>query len=219
MEYCRAVDRDERSDHDLYARGRVYRGGNELVAGDVHDPAWQLHRVDPDDFECTCRNKIRSFISGSVPGVVWDKRREYSGDIAGDRCLRMVWDSDLDRRNGDRALCDGNLVRVGRVLTSMICGNPLHLWFAFFWLFGSFRFSSLLKGIEGIKLLETWSAPLLLLAVWFCWFGQLRTRADLGKFCSNVTVLQKQSSRFLDDLSGSFDGFGRLLGDVKFKYS
>jgi hypothetical protein len=39
VEHRRAVDRDERRDYDLHARGRIYRSGNELVAGDADDSA------------------------------------------------------------------------------------------------------------------------------------------------------------------------------------
>ncbi|MCV4606882.1 cytosine permease, partial [Escherichia coli] len=42
-----------------------------------------------------------------------------------------------------------------------IGGNPLHTWLAFL-LFWGIQVGIILKGIEGIKFLESWSAPLLL---------------------------------------------------------
>ena len=42
VEHRRAVDRDERCNYDLHACRRFYRSGNELVAGDAHDSAWEI---------------------------------------------------------------------------------------------------------------------------------------------------------------------------------
>ena len=101
MEHRRAVDRDERRDYDLHARRRFYRSGNELVAGDVDDSFGKLHRADSDDFERARRDEIRRFVSGFVSRFIRNEGREYSGDTSGDCRLRLVRDSDLDRRDGD----------------------------------------------------------------------------------------------------------------------
>jgi nucleobase:cation symporter-1, NCS1 family len=76
-----------------------------------------------------------------------------------------------------------------------ILGNPLHLWISFltFWLIQVFI---IIKGIEGIKYLETWSAPLLLgggliLLIWASWKA-----GGLGVILENSTALQKQSNSF-----------------------
>jgi NCS1 family nucleobase:cation symporter-1 len=74
-------------------------------------------------------------------------------------------------------------------------GNPLHTWISFllFWLIQVFI---ILKGIEGIKYLESWSAPLLLagglaLLVWAA-----SSAGGLGNVLANSAVLQKQSNNF-----------------------
>lgn len=80
-------------------------------------------------------------------------------------------------------------------LNTLIAGNPLHLWISFF-LFWGIQVFIILKGIEGIKYLETWSAPLLLgggliLLIWASWKG-----GGLGNILANSTVLQKNHSDF-----------------------
>lgn len=80
-------------------------------------------------------------------------------------------------------------------LNSLIAGNPLHLWISFF-LFWGIQVYIILKGIEGIKHLETWSAPLLLgggliLLIWASWKG-----GGLGNVLSNSAVLQKNHADF-----------------------
>lgn len=76
-----------------------------------------------------------------------------------------------------------------------IGGNTVHLWISFllFWLV---QVVIILKGIEGIKHLESWSAPLLLgggliLLVWAV------SKADgLENILANSAALQKQSNNF-----------------------
>lgn len=77
----------------------------------------------------------------------------------------------------------------------VIAGNPLHTWFSFmlFWLI---QVAIILRGIEGIKYLESWSAPLLLagglaLLVWAA------SRAGgLANVLSGSSALQKQANSF-----------------------
>ena len=72
---------------------------------------------------------------------------------------------------------------------------PAHTWIAFF-LFWLIEVFIILKGVEGIKHLESWSAPLLLLggAVllgWAAWKG-----GGLGHVLSASSALQKQHNNF-----------------------
>ncbi len=78
---------------------------------------------------------------------------------------------------------------------AMIGGNPLHTWISFllFWLI---QVVIILKGIEGIKHLESWSAPLLLLGglVLLVWASS--SAGGLGNVLSNSAVLQKNQANF-----------------------
>jgi NCS1 family nucleobase:cation symporter-1 len=76
-----------------------------------------------------------------------------------------------------------------------ILNVALHTWFAFF-LFWGIQVFIILKGVEGIKHLETWSAPLLLgggltLLVWASWRA-----GGLGHVLSASAALQKQHNNF-----------------------
>jgi nucleobase:cation symporter-1, NCS1 family len=78
---------------------------------------------------------------------------------------------------------------------AMIAGNPLHTWISFF-LFWLIQVVIILKGIEGIKHLETWSAPLLLLGGLALLVWASTKAGGLGNTLANSAVLQKQSNSF-----------------------
>lgn len=78
---------------------------------------------------------------------------------------------------------------------SVIAGNPLHTWISFF-LFWIIQVVIILKGIEGIKFLESWAAPLLLfggiaLLVWAS-----SKAGGLGTALEKSSALQKQTNDF-----------------------
>ena len=78
---------------------------------------------------------------------------------------------------------------------AVILGNPIHTWCAFL-LFWIIQVVIILKGIEGIKFLESYAAPLLLLGgiALLAWAS---TKAGgLGNVLSNSSVLQKQTNDF-----------------------
>jgi NCS1 family nucleobase:cation symporter-1 len=77
----------------------------------------------------------------------------------------------------------------------MIAGNPLHTWISFF-LFWLIQVVIILKGIEGIKYLESWSAPLLLFGGLALLIWASNAAGGLGNVLSNVTVLQKNQADF-----------------------
>ncbi len=79
---------------------------------------------------------------------------------------------------------------------------PIHTWLAFF-LFWGIEVFIILKGIEGIKHLETWSAPLLLfggaaLLAWAAWRA-----GGLGRVLAESSALQKEHNNFWDIFPGS----------------
>jgi NCS1 family nucleobase:cation symporter-1 len=78
----------------------------------------------------------------------------------------------------------------------------IHTWIAFF-LFWGIQVFIILKGVEGIKYLETWSAPLLLLGglvvlVWASWRA-----GGLGDVLTQSAALQKQHNNFWSIFPGS----------------
>lgn len=80
-------------------------------------------------------------------------------------------------------------------LSAVIAGNPLHTWIAFF-AFWLIQVVIILKGIEGIKYLETWSAPLLLLGGLVLLYWAASKAGGLGNVLAQSTALQKQSNSF-----------------------
>ncbi len=94
----------------------------------------------------------------------------------------------------------------------------VHTWIAFF-LFWGIQVFIILKGIEGIKHLETWSAPLLLgggliLLVWASW-----RRRRFGPCFDGIGGLAKTAEQLLGYFPGRPDRFGRLLGDAESEHS
>ncbi|HEU4433093.1 MAG TPA: NCS1 family nucleobase:cation symporter-1, partial [Pyrinomonadaceae bacterium] len=82
-----------------------------------------------------------------------------------------------------------------RMFSTGILDVALHTWIAFF-LFWGIQVFIILKGVEGIKYLETWSAPLLLLGglvvlVWASWRA-----GGLGRVLTESAALQKQQNNF-----------------------
>ena len=87
-------------------------------------------------------------------------------------------------------------------LGTTILEVPLHTWVAFF-LFWGIQVFIILKGVEGIKHLETWSAPLLLLGglvllIWAAWRA-----GGLGHVLTQSSALQKQKGEFWDIFPGA----------------
>jgi NCS1 family nucleobase:cation symporter-1 len=81
-------------------------------------------------------------------------------------------------------------------------GVAWHTWIGFF-LFWFIQVFIILKGVEGIKHLETWSAPLLLaggaaLLAWAAWRA-----GGLGRILSESSALQKQQNNFWTIFPGS----------------
>ncbi|HEU4767826.1 MAG TPA: NCS1 family nucleobase:cation symporter-1 [Pyrinomonadaceae bacterium] len=87
-------------------------------------------------------------------------------------------------------------------LSATILDVALHTWFGFF-LFWAIQVVIILKGVEGIKYLETWSAPLLLIGglvvlVWASWRA-----GGLGRVLTESTGLQKQRNEFWSIFPGA----------------
>ena len=106
----------------------------------------------------------------------WFGIQTWIGGTAVDALLSAVW---------------GGWASLGNV----IAGNPLHTWISFllFWLI---QVVIILKGIEGIKYLESWSAPLLLLGGLVLLIWAANAAGGLGNVLSGVNSLQKQQGDF-----------------------
>src|SRR5438876_3756187 len=81
-------------------------------------------------------------------------------------------------------------------------GLAIHNWLAFF-LFWGIQVYIILKGVEGIKHLETWSAPLLLFggAVLLAWASS--KAGGLGRTLAESAALQKQHNAFWSVFPGA----------------
>ena len=89
----------------------------------------------------------------------------------------------------------GFMFRGWNGLSAIFLEVPLHTWLAFL-LFWAIQVAIILKGVEGIKYLETWSAPLLLggglvLLIWAAWRA-----GGLGRVLTESAALQKQQNEF-----------------------
>lgn len=80
-------------------------------------------------------------------------------------------------------------------IDSMIGGHPLHTWLSFL-LFWVIQVVIILKGIEGIKYLESWTAPLLLLGGLVLLVWATNAAGGMSNVLSGVSVLQKQQADF-----------------------
>jgi NCS1 family nucleobase:cation symporter-1 len=80
-------------------------------------------------------------------------------------------------------------------IDAMIGGNPLHTWISFF-LFWAIQVVIILKGIEGIKHLESLSAPILLVGGLVLLVWAANAAGGIANVLSGVSVLQKQQGDF-----------------------
>ena len=87
-------------------------------------------------------------------------------------------------------------------LDASIAGNPLHTWISFF-LFWIIQVVIILRGIEGIKILESWTAPLLLLGGLVLLIWAASSAGGIGNVLSNSSVLQKTSGTFWSVFPGA----------------
>lgn len=80
-------------------------------------------------------------------------------------------------------------------IDTVIAGNPLHTWFSFF-LFWGIQVVIILRGIEGIKHLESWGAPLLLVGgvILLAWASN--AAGGLGNVLAGTSALQESQADF-----------------------
>ncbi|HMQ02594.1 MAG TPA: NCS1 family nucleobase:cation symporter-1 [Pyrinomonadaceae bacterium] len=80
-------------------------------------------------------------------------------------------------------------------IDAVIAGNPLHTWISFF-LFWGIQVVIILRGIEGIKHLESWAAPLLLLGGLVLLFWASSAAGGLGNVLAGTAALQTSQASF-----------------------
>ena len=80
-------------------------------------------------------------------------------------------------------------------LSTNILEIPLHTWAAFF-LFWGVQVFIIIRGIEGIKHLETWAAPLLLFGGAALHFWAATKAGGLGRVLTESAALQKEHNNF-----------------------
>ncbi|HEX6126325.1 MAG TPA: NCS1 family nucleobase:cation symporter-1 [Pyrinomonadaceae bacterium] len=129
-------------------------------------------------------------IGANVPAILraivacgWFGIQTWIGGTAIDALLTAIW--------GGWASVD-----------TMVGGNPLHTWLSFF-LFWLIQVAIILKGIEGIKYLESWSAPLLLLGGLVLLIWASNAAGGLGNVLVGSGSLQKTSGTFWSVFPGA----------------
>lgn len=80
-------------------------------------------------------------------------------------------------------------------IDAMIAGNPLHTWISFF-LFWGIQVVIILRGIEGIKHLESWAAPLLLVGGLVLLIWASSAAGGLGNVLAGTSALQTSQANF-----------------------
>jgi nucleobase:cation symporter-1, NCS1 family len=142
-------------------------------------------------FPVLCRASFGT-LGANVPAILraivacgWFGIQTWIGGTALDALFGVMWD-------GWNNLFGG----------AIVLGVALHTWIAFL-LFWAIEVLIIFKGIEGIKYLETWSAPLLLLSgaallIWASWRA-----GGLGHVLNESSRLQKQQNNFWTIFPGS----------------
>ena len=87
-------------------------------------------------------------------------------------------------------------------LSATVLDVALHTWIAFF-LFWGIQVAIILKGVEGIKYLETWSAPLLLVGGLVLLIWAASRAGGLGRVLTESAALQKQQNNFWQIFPGA----------------
>ncbi len=77
----------------------------------------------------------------------------------------------------------------------LIAGNPLHTWISFF-LFWGIQVVIILRGIEGIRHLESWAAPLLLFGGLVLLIWASNAAGGLGNVLAGTSALQSTQANF-----------------------
>jgi nucleobase:cation symporter-1, NCS1 family len=112
----------------------------------------------------------------AIVGCGWFGIQTWIGGAAIDALLTAVWSGWAN-------------------FDAIFWGNPLHTWISFF-LFWLIQVFIILKGIEGIKRLESWSAPLLLLGGLILLVWAVSKAGGMGNVLDASSVLQKQQANF-----------------------
>ena len=132
-------------------------------------------------------HEVRRVVSRAVPRRVRRARRQRARDSARHRRVRLVRNPDVDRRARAARADGGGVGRMG--------GRARQIWIAFlaFWLV---QVAIILRGLEGIKMLESWSAPLLLGGgAALLWWAIVRG-GGLGHILSESQKLQQAQTPF-----------------------
>ena len=87
-------------------------------------------------------------------------------------------------------------------LSATVLDVALHTWIAFF-LFWGIQVVIIMKGVEGIKYLETWSAPLLLVGGLVLLIWAASRAGGLGHVLTESAALQKQQNNFWQIFPGA----------------
>ena len=98
MELRGSMDQHELVHTYLYACELTDWRRNELVAGYPYDLSWKHDRFDSNDLKWSCRCKIWNSLSCFRESKLWSKRCQHSCCASCNRCVWLVWYSNMDRR-------------------------------------------------------------------------------------------------------------------------
>ena len=129
--------------------------GHELVAGDGHDPARQHDRAHPDDPERARRHEVRRFVSRCCAG----RASACAARTCRRCCARSSPAAGSASRRGSARSRSTRCSAAAWPRLGAASRARLPIAFAIFW---GIQVVIILKGTKGIKVLESWSAPLLL---------------------------------------------------------
>ncbi|HMO80807.1 MAG TPA: NCS1 family nucleobase:cation symporter-1 [Pyrinomonadaceae bacterium] len=108
----------------------------------------------------------------------WFGIQTWIGGTAIDALLTAVWSGWAELGGG-----------------AVVAGNPLHTWISFF-LFWGIQVVIILRGIEAIKHLESWAAPLLLLGGLVLLIWASSAAGDFGNILAGTSALQETRGNF-----------------------
>jgi NCS1 family nucleobase:cation symporter-1 len=156
------VDRDERLHSDLSARLRIDRRRDELVAGDRDHPARQPDRAGADAAQRTRGHEVRNSVSGAGARIV---RRARANIPAVLRALVACGWFGIQTWIGGKAI-----FTMLAIVWPAAGSSESSLWICFF-AFWALNMYVVWRGIETIKILESITAPfMLMVAVMLLWW-------------------------------------------------
>ena len=193
MELRGSMDQHELVHTYLYACELTDWRRNELVAGYPYDLSWKHDRFDSNDLKWSCRSKIWNSLSCFRKSKLWSKRCQHSRCASCNRCVWLVWYSDMDRRfctlSNVEALDPGPAIPSAN-FSSM---DRIGICFFIFWLINMFI---VYLGVESIRKLLIFKAIFLPVAALALLFWAINAANGLGPILEQPSKFSNSSQFF-----------------------